>query len=112
MMAARERRGPMPASIPTYVHGVDPISLAGVRSQLRARPEVRLVEEMALDEGAVAVVIAEELDEETGRVIRALRRQGRPRVVLVATSIDECGLVTAAEIGVKGVVRRSEATAD
>jgi len=102
----------MAASIPTYVHGVDPISLAGVRSQLRARPEVRLVEEMALDDAAVAVVIAEELDEETGRVIRALSRQGRPRVVLIATTIDECGLVTAAEIGVKGVVRRSEATAD
>jgi DNA-binding NarL/FixJ family response regulator len=102
----------MAASIPTYVHGADPISLAGVRSQLRARPEVRLVEEMELDDAAVAVVIAEELDEETGRVIRALSRQGRPRVVLIATTIDECGLVTAAEIGVKGVVRRSEATAD
>jgi DNA-binding NarL/FixJ family response regulator len=102
----------MSASIPTYVHGNDPISMAGVRSQLRNRPEVRLVEEMAVDEAAVAVVIAEELDEETGRVIRALSRQGRPRVVFIATTIDEGSLVTAAEIGVKGVVRRSEATPD
>jgi DNA-binding NarL/FixJ family response regulator len=102
----------MALGTPTYIHGNDPISLAGVHAQLRMRPEVRVVEEMALDEAAVAVVIADELDEDTVRVVRALCRGDRPRIVLVATTIDESTLVAAAEAGVGGLVRRSEATAD
>jgi DNA-binding NarL/FixJ family response regulator len=102
----------MPVAIPTYVHSSDPISSAGVRSQLRVRPEVRLVEEMDVDDAAVAVVVADEFDEATARVVRALCRGDRPRIVLVATAIDEAALVAAAEAGVGGLVRRSEATAD
>jgi DNA-binding NarL/FixJ family response regulator len=98
--------------IPTYIHGNDPISLAGVHSQLRGRPEVRVVHEMAVDEAAVAVVIADELDDGTTRIIRALCRGDRPRIVLVATTIDESTLVAAAEAGVGGLVRRAEATVD
>lgn len=102
----------MTVAIPTYVHADDPISLAGVRAHLRSRPEVRVVEEMGLDEAVVAVVVCDELDDETGRVIRALGRGDRPRIVLVATTIDESSLVSAAEIGVSGLVRRSSATSD
>jgi len=102
----------MPVAIPTYVHGSDPISSAGVRSQLRVRPEIRLVEEMDVDEAAVAVVVADDFDEVTARVVRALCRGDRPRIVLVATTIDEAALVAAAEAGVGGLVRRSEATAE
>jgi DNA-binding NarL/FixJ family response regulator len=102
----------MPVAISTYVHGNDPISIAGVRSQLRTRPEVRLVEEMDVDEAAVAVVVADEFDEATARVVRALCRGDRPRIVLVATTIDEGSLVAAAEAGIGGLVRRCDATAD
>ena len=102
----------MPAAITTYVHCTDPISLAGVVSQLRARPEVRVVEELDVDQAAVAVVVADQLDDDTSRVVRALCRGDRPRIVLVATSIDESTLVAAAEVGVGGLLRRSDATAD
>lgn len=102
----------MPAVIPTYIHADDPISLAGVHSQLRVRPEVRVVDEMAVDEAAVAVVVVDDLDDEVVRVVRALCRGDRPRIVLVATTIDESTLVTAAEAGVGGLVRRSEASAE
>jgi DNA-binding NarL/FixJ family response regulator len=102
----------MPATISTYVHCTDPISLAGVVSQLRARPEVRVVEELDVDQAAVAVVVADQLDDDTSRVVRALCRGDRPRIVLVATSIDESTLVAAAEVGVGGLLRRSDATAD
>jgi DNA-binding NarL/FixJ family response regulator len=102
----------MTVAIPTYVHCTDPISLAGVRSQLRVRPEVRLVEEMDVDDAAVAVVVADEFDEPTARVVRALCRGDRPRIVLVATVIDEGALVAAAEAGVGGLVRRCDASAD
>jgi DNA-binding NarL/FixJ family response regulator len=101
----------MPA-IATFVHAQDPISHAGVRAQLRIQPQVRLVEEMAVDEAAVAVVVADQLDEETTRVIRALCRGDRPRIVLVATTIDDGTLVAAAEAGVGGLVRRTDATSD
>lgn len=100
------------SAIPTYIHASDPISYAGVQSQLRPRPEVKLVEEMAVDEAVVAVVVARELDEETTRVIRALCRGDRPRIVLVASSMDDTTLVVAAEAGVGGLVRSQEATAD
>jgi DNA-binding NarL/FixJ family response regulator len=102
----------MPAAITTYVHCTDPISLAGVVSQLRARPEVRIVEELDVDQAAVAVVVADQLDDDTSRVVRALCRGDQPRIVLVATSIDESTLVAAAEVGVGGLLRRSDATAD
>jgi len=102
----------MPAAITTYVHCTDPISLAGVISQLRIRPEVRVVEDLDVDEAAVAVVVTDQLDDDTARVVRALCRGDQPRIVLVATTIDESTLVTAAEVGVGGLLRRSEATAD
>ena len=102
----------MPAAITTYVHCTDPISLAGVASQLRMRPEVRVVEELDVDQAAVAVVVADQLDDETARVVRALCRGDQPRIVLVATSIDESTVVAAAEVGVGGLLRRADATAD
>jgi DNA-binding NarL/FixJ family response regulator len=94
----------------TYVHGSDPISRAGVISQLRARPEIRLVNEMEVDEAAVALVVTDVLDEETARAMRALRRGDTPRLLLVATVLDEAALVVAAEIGVGGLLRRIDAT--
>ncbi len=102
----------MPVAITTYVHCTDPISLAGVVAQLRARPEVHVVEELEVDHAAVAVVVADQLDDDTARVVRALGRSERPRIVLVATSIDESTLVAAAEIGIGGLLRRTDATAD
>ncbi|WP_112246033.1 response regulator transcription factor [Kribbella monticola] len=100
----------MSAPILTYVHGSDPISRAGVISQLRARPEIRLVNEMEVDEAAVALVVTDVLDEETARAMRALRRGDLPRLLLVATVLDEATLVVAAEIGVGGLLRRIDAT--
>ena len=102
----------MSAPITTYLHCTDPISLAGVVSQLRLRPEVRVVEELEVDTAWVAVVVAEHLDDDTARVIRGLCRADRPRIVLVATTIDESTLGVAAEAGVAGLLRRTDATAD
>lgn len=102
----------MTSAITTYVHCSDPISLAGVVSQLRARPEVRIIEKHSLDDAVVAVVVADQLDDETARVIRTLSRGDRSRIVLVASLIDESALVGAAELGVGGLLRRSDATGD
>lgn len=86
----------------------DPVSHAGVASQLRPRPEVTLLD--AGDErAAVAVVVADSVDEEVVQMLRSLQRGSR-RSVLVVTHIDDTGLAAAVEAGVTGLVRRAEAT--
>jgi DNA-binding NarL/FixJ family response regulator len=96
--------------IPVYVYASDPISQAGVASQLRQRPEVVVVDQGDLDDAQVAVVIAEVVDDAVIRVLRAVQRGGIPRTVLVATLLDDAAVVSAAEAGVSALLRRREAT--
>jgi len=97
-------------SVATYVHARDPISQAGVVAQLRMRPEIRVVE--TAPQAAVAVMIADTVDEVTTRDLRAMRKDGQPRLMLVATTVDDAALVAAAEAGVAGLLRRCDASAD
>jgi DNA-binding NarL/FixJ family response regulator len=94
--------------IPICVIAHDPVSQAGVVSQLRQRPEVEIVDGDG-ERAAVAVVAADAVDEETLTVLRSLQRIGRPAVLVVPT-VDDAGLAAAVEVGVVGFVRRSEAT--
>jgi DNA-binding NarL/FixJ family response regulator len=96
--------------IPTFVYAADPVSQAGIASQLRSRPEVLVVDDGDLDSAAVAVLVADEVDEETTRATRAIQRNGCPRVILVITRLDDNGLLAAIEAGGCGLLRRSEAT--
>ena len=100
----------MSSPVATWVHGRDPISQAGVISQLRMRPEIRVVD--SIDQCVVAVLIADQVDEATTRELRSLRKNNHPRLMLVATSVDDAALVAAAEAGVAGLLRRCDATAD
>lgn len=102
----------MPAPVATYVYADDPILQAGVSAQLRMRSEIRVVDAADLDRAEVAVVVADLLDDEVIRVLRAVQRGSVPRTVLVARVIDDGALVAAAEAGVAGLLRRSEATPD
>ena len=97
-------------TVATYVHARDPISQAGVVAQLRMRPEIRVVE--TAPQSAVAVMIADTVDEATTRELRAMRKDGQPRLMLVATTVDDAALVAAAEAGVAGLLRRCDASAD
>jgi DNA-binding NarL/FixJ family response regulator len=96
--------------IPVYVYASDPISQAGVASQLRHRPEVVVVDQGDLDDAQVAVIVAEVVDDSVIRVLRAVQRGGIPRTVLVATNLDDAAVVSAAEAGVSALLRRGEAT--
>src|ERR1700704_6877528 len=98
--------------IPVFVYARDPISQAGLASQLQGRPEVLVVGEEELDMAAVAVVVADDVDDETVRTIKALQRNGCPRIVVVATQFDDGGLLSAVESGACGLLRRCEATSD
>lgn len=100
----------MSERVPVFLYARDPILQAGLASQLRHRPEVEVVGDGQVDEARVAVVVADGVDAETVQVLRALQRNGVPRLVLVASFLDGNDLVAAVEAGVSGVLRRSEAT--
>ncbi|HEY8201241.1 MAG TPA: response regulator transcription factor [Actinomycetota bacterium] len=99
----------MKERIRVFVYARDPISEAGLVSQLRGRSEVWVVDEGQLDAAEVAVVVADQVDEETLRTIKALQRDGCPRVVVVVTNLDDGGLLGAIEAGACGLLRRLEA---
>jgi DNA-binding NarL/FixJ family response regulator len=100
----------MSERVPVFVYARDPISQAGIAAELRGRPELEVLSETEVDQADVAVVAADEVDDETLRVIKAIQRSGGPRVVLVVARPDDGGLVAAVEAGACGLLRRSEAT--
>ncbi len=97
---------------PISLISTDAITRAGVVSQLRPRPEVLLLDDVEADQAEVTLVVCDSVNEPTLRALRALRSRAVPALVLVVTHVDDAGLVAAAEHGVAGIVRRSEASAD
>lgn len=97
--------------VPIYVHADDPISRAGVASQLRPRPEVLVLDTAEADQAKVALVVSDRVADTTLTVLRSLQRGGT-RLVLVVAELDDNDLVAAVEAGVAGLVRRHEATPD
>ncbi|HEX5265607.1 MAG TPA: LuxR C-terminal-related transcriptional regulator [Acidimicrobiales bacterium] len=100
----------MTSRIPTYVFATDPITAAGISSQLRQSPEILVVDAEDLDNAQVALIVVEDIDQDSTRVIRAIQRNGVPRVVVVATRTEDAGLLAAIEVGVSGILRRADAT--
>lgn len=70
-----------------YVYCADLISQAGTAAQLRGRPEVYVVEQQAIDDADVAVVVVERIDNELRRLVGAIQRDGCPKVLVIATDI-------------------------
>jgi DNA-binding NarL/FixJ family response regulator len=93
-----------------FVFGEDGISQAGVATQLRSRPDILIVDDGDIDSAEVAVVIVDAVDESCSRTVRAVQRNGCPRVVLVVSELDDTGLMGAVEVGACGVLRRRETT--
>lgn len=98
--------------VPVLVHARDPISQAGIATQLRMRPEIRIVDDPQEEPADVAVLVGDEVDEDTIRVIKAVQRNGVKGVVLIVTRVDDNGLLAAAEGGVSALVRRADATTE
>ncbi|CAM5641262.1 hypothetical protein SANTM175S_00996 [Streptomyces antimycoticus] len=96
------------ARVTVTVHGPDPLSRAGVVRHLQHQPSVELVDRPRPlgDEprGAVAVMLAERLDDRAGAELRRLVRGGRQRVVLIAGELRETELMAVMEYGVQAVL--------
>jgi DNA-binding NarL/FixJ family response regulator len=97
--------------VPVVIHAPDPISRAGAVSLLRQHPRVELVGESGDQPGAVAVILAEVLDEPTMLGLRRIIRNDGVRVVLVVGVIREAELLDIIECGVGAILWRHEATA-
>jgi DNA-binding NarL/FixJ family response regulator len=100
------------ARVAVWIYAEDPISQAGVASQLRARPEIQMVAAGELDQAEVAVVVAETINDNIVRVLRAIQRGSAPKTILIAAVLDEAGVVVAAEAGASALLRRAEVTSD
>lgn len=102
----------MPDPTRVRVRATDPVSEAGVASQLRVQHDLEILSSDSPARPDVVVLVADRVDERTAAGIRATRDSGGPRVVLVVGSVDGVGVLAAVEAGVAAIVRRCEATRD
>src|SRR5215218_7607823 len=98
------------ATTSVYVFGADPLSQAGMAAYLRDWPEIQLVPDSRPDDAQVALVIVDAVDEAALRVLRAVQRDGCPRVLLLVGDVGAAGVSAAVQAGAVGVLRRSEMT--
>jgi DNA-binding NarL/FixJ family response regulator len=101
---------PFKSRIPVLVSAADPLSRTGIISQLRRTTAFSIATEGDVPEDAVGLMVADELDPAALSELRSLKGRGVRRVVLLISHVDDRTLLAAAEAGVSGVVRRSEAT--
>lgn len=93
-----------------YIYAADPMSAAGAKAQLMSQPAIELVGPADLDRARVALVIVDTADEGAARVVKAIQRDGVPRVVLVASRFEEAGVLAAVAAGATSFMRRAETT--
>ena len=91
------------------VRATDPVSEAGVASQLRVQHDLEVLSSDSPVRPDVVVLVADRVDEPTASAIRTTRDAGGPRVVLVVGAMDGVEVLAAVEAGVAAIVRRSEA---
>jgi DNA-binding NarL/FixJ family response regulator len=94
------------------VRAADPLSRAGVVSQLRSRPEVELVADVAAATADVFVVVTDILNAATMEQLRHLATTGATRFVLIVSALGNVDPLSLVEVGVVGVLRRDDADAD
>jgi DNA-binding NarL/FixJ family response regulator len=107
--------------LPVWVKALDPLSRFGLVHALKQRPEIALITDddlatLQTDQRdttlVVALVAVDSLDGAAVQVLRSATRRGCRRTVLIASTIDDDALMTAVELGVSGVLRRTDATPD
>jgi DNA-binding NarL/FixJ family response regulator len=101
-----------PDRIRVCITASDPISRAGIASQLESHGGLEIVGEANLDSDVVALVAADQLDEESAQLTKTMMRRGVRGVALVLTRVDDAGLMGALAAGARGLLLRSRATPD
>lgn len=114
-----QEAGVMTVSIRVHVCA-DPVSEAGIVSQLRHEPDLVTVANGSIRPPSarsdvtgmptVSVVVADRVEDGTVERIRRVRAFSGRCVVLVVGDVDEAGALRAVESGVTGLLRRAETT--
>lgn len=91
------------------VIAADPVSRAGIMSQLRSTSAVHVTESESAHVD-VAVLFVDTVNEWAAATIRRLRSGRCRRVLVIVATLDDSGLLMAVEAGASGVLRREEAT--
>lgn len=113
-----QKAGVMNLSIRVHICA-DPVSEAGIVSQLRHESDLVTVTNGSIRPSAVgdvtgmptvSVVAADGVNDDTIERIRQARQYSGRNVVLVVGSVDEAGVLRAVETGVMGLLRREETT--
>lgn len=102
----------MSRSVLIRVCAADPVSEAGIASQLRYHHDLEILPSAADRKPDVVVLVTDSVNEDTVRTVRDTARDGQARVVLVVAMIDGPAVLAVVEAGVSAIVRRAEATAD
>jgi DNA-binding NarL/FixJ family response regulator len=87
----------------------DPLVRAGVIAHLTA-PGLTLVDEDAVADGTVVVLVCDTFDADAERRLDALRTKARVAGVLVPVVLEDVAFLRAIAAGVRGIVWRREAT--
>ena len=98
-----------PSRLKVTVFARDAVLRAGIATQLQSRSDLVVLDELAVVADSVALIVADELDDEVIGAIRAVRRCGCERIVVVASHIPRAQAEAAVRCGVRGLLRRSEA---
>lgn len=93
------------------VQASDPITLAGITSYLKSRPEMLVVPQSELGDTDVLVVAIDKVTSETVALLRGGSGAVVPKV-LVTSDLKESDLLTAVECRVVAVLPRAAATGD
>ncbi|WP_030669301.1 helix-turn-helix transcriptional regulator [Streptomyces sp. NRRL B-1347] len=96
--------------VPVTVHASDPISQAGVVSQLRQCAGITVADDERQGRGRVALLVVGTVDGTTLASLRRLVHAENVRVVLVVDRMRGADVLNVAGCGVTSIVRRHEAT--
>jgi DNA-binding NarL/FixJ family response regulator len=102
----------MPSLTRVRVRASDPVSEAGISSQLRYQHDLEVLSSDSPSWPQVVVLVADRVDERTATAIRRMRDDDGLRVVLVVGAVDGAEVLAAVEAGVAAIVRRADATPD
>lgn len=108
----------VPTEVGVRVLGGDALSREGVIRFLQESPGVRIRTEPVGDDGAgadaadIAVVVIDRVSDATVRLLRSMRYDGGPRVLLVVGDLETSRTAEVMQAGAVGIVRRSEVTRD
>ena len=95
--------------LPIFVIATDSVLQTGVAGQLSTRIDFYVVQDV--DAARVAVVVVESIDDQALRIIRGIQRNGVPRVIVIATALDERDVLAGVEAGAGAFLRRADTTA-